>query len=586
MTKPLQCTFFLILLTTLVTHAQVEDPAILNPRSKWKFKTQGPIRGSSVADNGNIYFGSGDGHVYAVKKDNGELVWKFKTESSISSTPFLSGNLVLVFSSNNSLYAIDRSTGKQLWKYQMQPSIPSYWEWDYYTASPVVDAGRVYIGSGDSHLYVLSLEGKLLWKFKTNGRIRASALIKDGKVFQPSNDGIVYVLNASDGKLIWKFETDGAKYDSRKFGWDRNSIYAAPVLQDSLMVVASRDGKTYAINTTTHKKKWDFTYGPTWAMSSTVENNVAYIGWSDNSLISAVDVITGKEKWKFQSGSLVYTKPFLTTNAVYAGSADENLYCLQKNSGEKRWSYKVGGSIYSNPVVDAKTVYVGSDDGFFYAIDEGTKPYKTVYLPVPKDPRLEGFAIDKKITPYLKDRGFEQLDSAKLYRFLESRIADGAPSVIVFAYDQIPSNLVGAEPEKGMIRQYLERGGKIIWPGSPPNLYSFDNGKPRMDETRAERMLAIDIIRPEESGNYYSQATQSGLNVGLPSWLNVTYSTVEANGVTALAYDEYNRVSAWSKKFNERPGSGFVSCRTWGWYANVHEEDLRIIYDLALYGLE
>jgi outer membrane protein assembly factor BamB len=587
MKRPLLCTFLLILFGATVTHAQVEEPAILNPIAKWKFKTQGPIRGSSVADNSTIYFGSADGHLHAVNKNNGELVWKFKTESPISSTPALSEQLVFVSSNNNSLYAVDRSTGKLVWKYQMQPSIQSYWQWDYYTASPAVEGGRVYIGSGDSHLYALSMDGKLLWKYKTNGRIRTAAHLKDGKVFQPSNDGIVYVLNAQDGKLLWKFETDGSTYDSRKFGWDRNSIYAAPVLQDSLMIVASRDGKTYAVNTVTHKKKWDFTYGPTWAMSAAGEDNVAYIGWSDNSLLSAIDVQTGKEKWKFQSGSLVYTKPFLTGRDIYFGSADENLYCLQKSSGEKRWSYKTDGCIYSSPIVDSKTVFVGSDDGFFYAISEGPKPNKAVYLPIPKDPRLEALTIDKKITPYLKDHGFEQLDSTKLYRFLQSRINDGSPSVIVFAYDQIPSNMIGEEPEKGMIRQYLEKGGKIIWPGSPPNLYSRDSrGKPKLDETIAERMLGIDISRPEESGNYYSQATQTGLNWGLPLWLTVTYSTIEPKGVTALAYDEYKRVSAWLKKFNERPGSGFISCRTWGWYADVHEEDLKLIYDLAVYGLE
>ena len=577
----------LSLFESTVTHSQVDAPTILNPKAKWKFKTQGPVRGSAIADNSNVYFGSSDGHLYSVNKNYGELIWKFKTESSVTSTPTLSDNLIFINSSSNTLYAIDRNTGKLVWKYQTQPSVPSYWEWDYYTASPVVDAGRIYIGSGDSHLYALSLDGKLLWKYKTNGRIRAAVLVKDGKIYLPSNDGVMYVLNSIDGKLLWKFETDGAKYDSRKFGWDRNSIYAAPVIQDSLVIIAARDGKTYGVNISTQKKKWDFTYGPTWAMSAAIENNVAYIGWSDNSLLSAVEVSTGKEKWKFQSGSLVYTKPFLTGKDVYFGSADENLYCLQKSSGEKRWSYKTGGCIYSSPIIDSNTIYVGSDDGFFYAIEEGVKPRKAVYLPIPKDPRLEAFIIDKKITPYLKERGFEQLDSARLFAFLTSRINDAAPSVIVFAYDQIPANMVGEQPEKGLIRQYLERGGKIIWVGSPPNLSSLDNkGKPRFDKTIAERMLDIEISRPEESGNYYSQATQTGLNWGLPTWLTVTYSTIESKRVTALAYDEYNRVSAWLKKFNDRPGSGFVSCRTWGWYANVHEEDLELIHDLAVYELE
>jgi outer membrane protein assembly factor BamB len=586
MRRLLTAVIFSLTLISL-THAQGGDAGILNPKVKWKFKTQGPIRGSSTSDQENIYFGSADGYLYSVRKNDGELIWKFQTSGSITSTPSIAGSVV--FTSNTDfIYAIQRSTGKLLWKFQMQPALPAYWEWDYYTASPVISDGRVFIGSGDGNLYVLSAEqGKLLWKYKTNGRIRAASLVRGNSVYLASNDGVVYVLNAQDGKLQWKFATEGASLDSRKFGWDRNSIYAAPVLQDSLMVIASRDGKTYAVDINSHKEKWRFTYGPTWAMSAVLANNVAYIGWSDNSLLSAIDIVRGKEKWKFQSGSLVYTKPFLTTNEVYIGSADEKIYCLKKTTGEKIWSYKTGGSIYSSPLVESGTVFGGSDDGYFYAIEDGAKPFKAVYHPVPKGARMDAFTIDKAITPYLKDRGFEQLDSARLFHFLEARINDGAPSVIVFSYDHLPSNVVGAQPEKGMIREYLEKGGKIIWLGNVPNLYSFDEkGRPKMDLTVAGRMLDIEVSRPEESGNYYSKATQVGLNWGLPAWLNVTYSTIEPKGVIPLAHDEFNRVSAWLKKFNDRPGSGFISCRSWGWYAPIHEEDLKLIHQLAVHELE
>jgi len=573
----------------VITLQAVGGPGILNPKVKWKFKTQGGVRGQPVVSGTKIYFGSSDGSFYAAAKADGTLLWKFTTQGAITSAAALFESLVVISSNDNNVYALNSETGKLVWKFQEGPLIPSYWEWDCFTASPVVDEGIVYAGSGDGYLYALDArQGKLKWKYKTNGRIRAAPAFTHDRIYLPSNDGKIYVLEKRDGKLLWEFKTDGVAYDSRKFGWDRNSIYATPVIKDSLMVVASRDGNAYAVNINTHKKKWSFTYGPTWAMSAAVENNVAFIGWSDNSLFSAVNLQTGKELWKFQSGSMVYTKPYLTENDVYIGSADEKIYCLAKDTGVKRWEYRTSGGVYSSPVVDSTTVYAGSDDGYLYALEEGRKPMKAVYQPVPADPRMErAFTVDPKITPYLKERGFEQLDSARLYHFLSARIQDGTPSVIVFSYEQIPSSVIGADPSKGLIRRYLEAGGKIIWFGNVPNLYSFDaKGNPTMNTSIASQMLDIKIARPEDSGNYYGKATQAGLNMGLPAWKTFTYANIDEVGITPLSQDVYNRTSAWMKKYNARPGSGFISCRTWGWYAPIHDEDLQLIWTMAVHELE
>ena len=578
----------IVIFLSFVTRAAVASTGIMNPKVRWKFKTQGPIRGQAVVDATRIYFGSADGYFYALDKKDGKLLWKFSAQGAITSAPALSESMVVVISADNIIYALNTSTGQIVWKFQMQSLLTAYWEWDYFSASPAIADGKVYVGSADGNLYVLDMrQGKMLWKFTTRGRIRATPGITKDIIYVASNDGKVYAVSNKDGKLLWEFATDGAAYDSRKFGWDRNSIYAAPLIQDSLLVVASRDGKTYAVNVNTHKQKWSFTYGPTWAMSASMENNVVYTGWSDNSLLSAVDLLTGKEKWKFQSGSLVYTKPFLTDHEVLIGSADEKIYCLAKANGNKLWEYKTGGCVYSSPVVDSNIVFAGSDDGYMYALEEGMKPIKAVYQPIAANAMMEGFTVDKKILPYLKERGFEQLDSAKLYHFLNDRIRDGTPSVIVFSYDQIPASMVGVDPQQGMIRKYLEAGGKIIWFGNVPNLYTFDSkGKPTMDTSVASRMLDIKVIRPEESGNYYSQTTQAGMNMGLPAWKTFTYANIDNERVLPLAIDDHGRVTAWMKKFNARAGSGFISCRTLGWYAPIHDEDLRLVHTLALHELE
>lgn len=575
----------------LVLFAQnaLGDTGILNPGVKWRFKTEGPIRGQPLIAGNVVIAGSADGKLYAVDKTSGELRWSIATGGPVTSSPVAAGPMVCFVSDDQHVYAANAADGRIAWRFKMNALKPGYWSWDYYTASPVIDQGRAWVGSADGSLYVLdAMTGKLLWKYETTARIRAAPAVTENAVYLPSNNGVVYVLGKSSGKLLWTFRTDGADYDSRKFGWDRNAIYAPPIVQDSLMVVASRDGKTYAVNIHTQRQKWFITYGPTWAMSTTVAGGTVYIGWSDNNLLTAVDLQSGKEKWKFTAGSMVYTKPVVLGSEVLFGSADEKLYCLNKSDGSKKWEYPLGASVYSSPVTENGVVFVGADDGYLYAVHEKAKAIKAVYHPITNDPGLDqAFLADPRITPWLKEHGFIHLDTTGLKEFLQQRISDKVPSVIVFAYEHLPASVLGDDPEKGMLRRYLDSGGKVVWFGNVPGLYTFDSqGKPVRDETIGSRLLGVKFTRFEESGNYYGRTTQLGRNLGLRPWQLFTYANVEPEGIEPLAIDGFGRVVAWMKRYNSRPGSGFISCRTWGWYASIHREDLEQIVEIAEHELE
>ena len=62
------------------------------------------------------------------------------------------------------------------------------------------------LGSEDKFIYCLSQQdGKLKWKYRTNGRVISSAVITDTKVLVTGMDGYVYILGLADGKKIWSF---------------------------------------------------------------------------------------------------------------------------------------------------------------------------------------------------------------------------------------------------------------------------------------------------------------------------------------------------------------------------------------------
>jgi len=576
------------IVVSLITSTMATSNGIANPKVRWKFKTQGTIRSAATWAGNYLYVGSADGFLYALNKNNGSLRWKFESQGAIAGAAAVAGELVIFSSRDNYVYALHSQSGELVWKFKMENILPDYTEWEYFTAAPVVSGTTVLVGSGDGHVYALDTrKGKLLWKYKTGGRIRATPLVLHDTIYQPSNDGIVYVLSVTDGTLLWKFKTEGASLDKSQ-GFDRTCIFSKPCLKDNILVFGSRDGKTYAVDITTHQKKWQFTYGSTWAMSTALDHETVFVGWSTNRKFSAIDLKTGKEKWSYDCGSVVYSTALVRDDQVVVGSADGNLYAFDKGTGKKVWEYFIGAEIHASPVADESTIYVGSDDGYLYALEEGQQVYTAVYQPIAGDKKADYPILDPNIAPYLKAQGFQQLDSALLYKFVSDRIQDKALSVIVFAYDVIPPNIMGEAPENGMIRKYLESGGKILWLGGVPNMFGFDSkGKFQRsrDVTIATRLLDVDFISPEESGNYFSRATQQGLNWGLPVWLKTTHASVAPKKVVPLAFDENNRVSAWIKKFNDRAGSAFISCRTWAWDVPIREEDLKMIYRLAMHEL-
>jgi outer membrane protein assembly factor BamB len=582
-------TLSILFLLTLLIFISIQVFGINKPTVKWRFKTEGPIRSAATMDTDNIYFGSADGNVYAVNKNTGTTKWKYQTTGSIAGSLLLHNGMVIVSSRDNYVYAIRADNGSLLWKFQMNLTLGGYTEWEYFTAAPVISGDNALVASGDGNLYALDVTcGKLIWKFQAGARMRATPLVHEGKIYQPANDGYIYVLSEHNGALDWKFKTNGASLDVNA-GFDRTCIFTKPSIVDNLLVFGSRDGNVYAIDIKTKTEKWKFTYGPTWAMSTFVHKGTVFVGWSTNKLISAIDLNTGMEKWQYTVGSVTYTTAAIHGSHVIFGSADGNLYGFEQATGKKVWQFRTGQEIFSSVLVDGGTLYVGCDNGYMYALEDNTRihAFKAVYQPLPEGATSYPL-IDPAITPYLKTKGFVVLDSAKLLTFITQRIKDKVPSVIVFAYDMIPMNIIGKYPATGLIRQYLESGGKILWFGSTPMRFEFDaSGRfiRYLGVNTAEQMLRVTFNSPEESGNYYSRATQEGLNRGLSQWLKTTSAAVAPEGVIPLAVDEYNRVSAWLKKFDDQPGSGFISCRTWAWEVPMTNQDLELVNELALYGL-
>ena len=558
---------------------------------KWKFGTGGTVRSSPAVTAELVYVGSSDGRLYALDRDSGEERWRFDAGSPVNSSPAVAGELVFFSSRDNSVYALDRRNGALKWRVATGETVPFEWGaegWDFFTSSPVVVDGAVLVGSGDGNIYSLdSATGRERWRFATEGRVRSSPAVAGGVAYVGSADGSLYALELETGELKWRFDTEGWSLSSADFGFDRKTIQSSPTVMDGTVYFGSRDGALYAVTSETGELKWRNSEGASWVVASpAASDGVVYTGWSDALIFHAVDAESGAERWRFETGHRVFSSAAVVGETVYFGNSNGFLFAFDIATGEERWRYQTGEAVRSSPAVADSVLYFGSDDGFVYALEAavGLAPFRAVFW----DSNSVSLAVyggrdeHEEVRRYFERWGYGVLDSDGLAEFMEARLADGAPSVIVFAMDYVPPGVAPEATDTVLFRRYLDGGGKIVWLGYPPLFVVRDSETLQItgvDLERPGRLLGVDHGR-FNAEPYGVRVTDAGRRWGLTDWWvgNTGVDTTEVT--TTLALDEDGGAAAWVKRYGGPPGRGYVQL----WYT-LEDGELEAIRAVAEYGI-
>ena len=67
------------------------------------------VESSPTVDDGVVYFGSFDNHLYAADAATGDLLWRYATGGSVSSSPRVADGVVYVGSADGQVYALRAS---------------------------------------------------------------------------------------------------------------------------------------------------------------------------------------------------------------------------------------------------------------------------------------------------------------------------------------------------------------------------------------------------------------------------------------------------------------------------------------------
>ena len=548
---------------------------------KWRVKTGDAVRSTPAVTATRLFIGSGDGSLYALERSTGRTVWRFAAGSPVHSSPAVAGGLVVAASLGGRFFAVDQDTGRLRWSMQTGDTLPRNVApaggWDLLVSSPVVTGNTVVIGGRDGVVYALELSsGRVRWRGRTNGKIRATPAVSEGVVVVGSWDGRVYAYDLATGQERWVNRTVGDTLDSKKWGFDRRAIQGSPAIAGGQVFIGSRDGGFYGIDFRTGERQWRATHQGSWVVGSpTAEPGRVTVGSSDGHFVHAVDPATGKDIWRLQTGMNVLASPLRVADLTVIGlyhtdGPGGGVWALDAATGAVRWKLDLDAAVMSSPVAADGELYVGTEDGSVVAIEQTSAvvPRFAVFYDAAlrKVARMRGPELAFE---YFKDLGYEVLASDSLARFLTARIGDGTPSVVVFAMDVAPSSVMPAIADTVLIRRYLDAGGKVVWLGQPIGIADYDSAGTMVayNPERTGTVLGASFASLEFD-EFNAHPTPEGKRWGLAEAVRGATPVAPGGSIRALTLDELGNATAWVRQYRaDRPGSGFV--QLWGLGATV-----------------
>jgi len=121
-----------------------------NQKPRWTWVTKGWVSSSPRIEDGSLYVGSNDRNLYAIDLDSGDGRWQHTLIGPSVARPNVFQNLVFTAgaSGDGQIYAIQKQDGEIFWRFKTGAKIES---------DPVISENRLYVTSVDHTLYAFRI---------------------------------------------------------------------------------------------------------------------------------------------------------------------------------------------------------------------------------------------------------------------------------------------------------------------------------------------------------------------------------------------------------------------------------------------
>ena len=203
----------------------------------------------------------------------------------------------------------------------------------------------------------------LKWTFKAGKPVVGGAAIVGDRVFFGDGGGVIRAVSLTDGKELWKVTTESA-------------VEAVPLVLDGVCYIGAADGRLYALDAATGKKKWEpFETGDkilasaSWAKDPASDKKWLLVGSYDFSFY-ALDTSTGKQLWKVTTENFINSTPAITADGLALfGGCDALMHVVSLKEQKEIRTLNAEAYVPGSAAVDGKMAYFGSDSKKVYAFD-------------------------------------------------------------------------------------------------------------------------------------------------------------------------------------------------------------------------
>jgi outer membrane protein assembly factor BamB len=347
------------------------------------------IATSPSVENGKVYFGAGNGYMYALNAATGAKVWGSQIGDPTAgveiwtSPAVYNGQVFTAVASHEDspcvpggVLALDASTGAVAWTWAAtDPAVPGVGIW----ASPAVDISvnpaLVYIGTGNpgngcsppvSTTPNFSYPDGIVALDSTNGNLKsyAPAVLSDTNDCCDFGSSPVLLHTPGPGNTSWVSE---ANKDGDVFTFPIGSAGILSTSPGALDLGSLGAGEVIA-SPAVHP-------GKTGSDANTIflpaENDAIYVlrqaGDGSVTLQAAVVVNPASSYCSTLGNCPLFSAPASITDLLLFGGGEGNFYAFDE-AGNRVFAFGTLGLVPSGPAISHSRVYFGSYDGYVYCL--------------------------------------------------------------------------------------------------------------------------------------------------------------------------------------------------------------------------
>lgn len=296
-----------------------------------------PSSWPGISTNEDTAFVAYEGHVYALQLSNGIERWRFPDEADSNinfyAAPVLTDDNQLLVGSyssgannNNFLYSLDPGQGNEIWKFEDASN--------RYIGSVFASTKAIFAPNADNTLYKLDLNGVPIrnWSFQADEPLWAAPVLEDGNIFLASMDHRLYAIGEESGRIQWVTKDLGSAIASPPIVGENGNLY-----------VGTFGNQIMSINSTNGKVLWA-TDMEDWVWSRPAEADGKLFAGDQSGTFIILDSSSGIELWRMTADGAILGSPLIIGDKIYFASEAGSIYLVETN-GNNDWKYNVIKSI-------------------------------------------------------------------------------------------------------------------------------------------------------------------------------------------------------------------------------------------------